>query len=115
MIKFDDLEKIELKVGEVLEAEDVPGADKLYKLKVDTGEERTLVAGIKKHYSKEELIGKKIIVICNLEERKLKGITSQGMLLAASDDKKENVVLLIPRWGAPPGSEVILVENEKHN
>jgi len=92
MIKFDDFEKIELKVGEILEVEDVSGADKLYKLKVDTGEERTLVAGIKKYYSKEELIGKKIIVVCNLEERRLKGITSEGMLLAASDDEK--VVLL---------------------
>ena len=94
MINFDDFEKIELRVGEILEVEDMPNADKLYKLKVDTGEERTLVAGIKKHYSKEELIGKKIIVICNLEKRKLKGITSEGMLLAASDDDKENVVLL---------------------
>ena len=94
MITKEYFDEVELKVGEILEVEEVSGADKLYKLKVDTGEERTLVAGIKKHYSKEELIGKKIIVICNLEERKLKGITSEGMLLAASDDSKENVVLL---------------------
>ena len=94
MITFDDFKKIELKVGEILEVEEVSGADKLYKLKVNTGEERTLVAGIKKYYSKGELIGKKIIVICNLEERKLKGITSEGMLLAASNEDKENVVLL---------------------
>ena len=72
MITFDDFKKIELKVGEILEVEEVSGADKLYKLKVDTGEERTLVAGIKKYYSKDDLIGKKIIVICNLEERELK-------------------------------------------
>ena len=94
MITFNDFKKVELKVGEILEVSDVLNADKLYLLKVDTGEERTLVAGIKKHYSKKELIGKKIIVVCNLEEKELKGIKSQGMLLAASDDDKENVVLL---------------------
>ena len=94
MITFNDFKKIELKVGEILEVNDISNADKLYLLKVDTGEERTLVAGIKKHYSKKELIGKKIIVVCNLEEKELKGIKSQGMLLAASDDDKENVVLL---------------------
>ena len=92
MITKEEFERIELKVGEILEADDIPNADKLYKLKVDTGEERTLVAGIKKHYSKKELIGKRIIVVCNLEEKELKGIKSQGMLLAASDDEK--VVLL---------------------
>lgn len=92
MIKFEDFKKIELKIGEILEVEDVPNTDKLYKLKVYTGEERTLVAGIKKHYSKKELIGKKIIVVCNLEEKELRGVKSQGMLLAASDDEK--VVLL---------------------
>jgi len=106
MIKFDDFEKVELKVGEILEVEDVSGADRLYKLKVNTGEERTLVAGIKKHYSKEELIGKKIIVICNLEERKLKGITSEGMLLAASDEDKENVVLLTVDKDIENGSRI---------
>jgi len=92
MITKEEFERIELKVGEILEADDIPNADKLYKLKVDTGEERTLVAGIKKHYSKKELIGKRIIVVCNLEEKELKGIKSQGMLLAASDGDK--VILL---------------------
>src|SRR3989344_6949111 len=94
MITFNDFKKVELNVGEILEVNEIPNANKLYLLKVDTGEERTLVAGIKKHYSKKELIGKKIIVVCNLEEKELKGIKSQGMLLAASDDDKENVVLL---------------------
>lgn len=106
MIKFDDFKEMELKVGEILEVEDIPNADKLYELKVDTGEERTLVAGIKKHYSKEELIGKKIIVICNLEQRKLKGITSEGMLLAASDNDKENVVLLTVDKDIENGSKI---------
>ena len=106
MIKFDDFEKVELRVGEIIEVEDVSGADKLYKLKVNTGEERTLVAGIKKYYSKEELVGKKIIVICNLEERKLKGIISEGMLLAASDNDKENVVLLTVDKDIENGSRI---------
>ena len=114
MINFNDFKKVELKVGEILEVSDVLNADKLYLLKVDTGEERTLVAGIKKHYSKKELIGKKIIVVCNLEEKELKGIKSQGMLLAASDDDKENVVLLIPKENVSCGKEVILVENERN-
>tara|TARA_Y100000034_G_C6823021_1_gene370876 strand:- start:778 stop:1089 length:312 start_codon:yes stop_codon:yes gene_type:complete len=83
MITFGDFKKIELKVGEIKEVDDHPSADRLYVLKVDTGEERTLVAGIKETYSKEELVGKKIIVVCNLEEKELRGVLSQGMLLAA--------------------------------
>ena len=104
MINFNDFKKVELKVGEILEVEDIPNADKLYLLKVDTGEERTLVAGIKKSYSKKELIGKKIIVVCNLEEKELKGIKSQGMLLAASDDEK--VVLLTVDKNVGNGSRI---------
>jgi|SRR3989344_5817831 len=92
MITFNDFKKVELKVGEILEVSEVPNADKLYLLRVDTGEERTLVAKIKDYYKKSELLNKKIIVVCNLEEKELKGIKSQGMLLAASDDEK--VVLL---------------------
>ena len=109
MITFNDFKKIELKVGEIKEVNDHPSADKLYIINVNTGEERTLVAGIKNHYSKKELIGKKIIVVCNLEEKELRVIKSQGMLLAASDSK--NVVLLIPKEDIFCGSEVILVEN----
>ncbi|MBS3135307.1 hypothetical protein J4406_03000 [Candidatus Woesearchaeota archaeon] len=104
MINFNDFKKVELKVGEILEVEDITNADKLYLLKVDTGEERTLVAGIKKNYSKKELIGKKIIVVCNLEEKELKGIKSQGMLLAASDDEK--VVLLTVDKNVGNGSRI---------
>ncbi|MBS3150626.1 hypothetical protein J4425_02380 [Candidatus Woesearchaeota archaeon] len=93
MASFEDFKKIELKVGEIKEVKDHPKADKLYVLRVDTGEERTLVAGIRNHYSKDDLIGKKIIVVVNLEEKELRGVKSQGMLLAASDDE-ESVVLL---------------------
>ena len=83
-----------MRVAEIKACEDVEGADKLYKLTIDIGEERTIVAGIKLHYTKEELIGKKIAVITNLEPRKLRGIESHGMLLAASSEDKSAVVLL---------------------
>ena len=74
-IEFSDFEKLDLRVAEILEAEDISGADKLYKLRIDLGtEERTICAGIKKQYSKDELIGKKIVIVANLAPRKLKGI-----------------------------------------
>ena len=92
MIKFDDFKKLEIKVGRILDVKDHPNADKLYLINVDTGEKRRLVAGIKKDYSKEELIGKKIIVICNLEQREIRGIKSEGMLLAAQEG---NIVSLL--------------------
>jgi methionyl-tRNA synthetase len=93
-ITFDDFVKMDLRVAEIKACEDVPGADKLYKLTIDMGEERTIVAGIKLYYTKEDLIGKKIAVVANLEPRKLRGITSHGMLLAASTEDKSAVVLL---------------------
>jgi methionyl-tRNA synthetase len=92
MISIDDFGKLDLRVAEILEVKDHPNADRLYTMKIKIGsEERSLVAGIKKHYTKEELIGKKIIVIANLEPAELRGVLSEGMLLAASD--KDNVVL----------------------
>ncbi|WAM33997.1 methionine--tRNA ligase [Caldicellulosiruptor morganii] len=84
-ISIEDFAKIELKVAKVLEAEKIEGADKLLKLIVDLGDEkRQIVAGIAKHYSPEELVGKKIVVVANLKPAKLRGVESQGMLLAAS-------------------------------
>ena len=86
MITFDEFKKIELKVGTIKSAEPHPKADKLLVLKVDLGgEERQLVAGIKKYYEIDDLIGKKIIVVANLEPAMLRGVESQGMLLAAED------------------------------
>ena len=86
MIKFDEWKKIELKAAKILSAEDIPGKDKLYKVQIDLGtEKRTLVAGLKQHYSKEELQGKSVIVFCNLEPRNVAGIESNGMLLAVRD------------------------------
>lgn len=86
-ITIEDFAKIDLRVAEVLAAEKVPKADKLVKLEVALGEERrTVVSGIAKHYSPEELVGKKVVLVANLKPTKLRGILSEGMILAASDD-----------------------------
>jgi len=107
IIKFSEWEKLELKTGEILEIDDVPGADKLYKLKIDLGTEtKTLVAGLKPHYTKEELEGKKCIVFCNLEPRTIKGIKSQGMILAAVNEDHSEVKLLQPDGVIDVGSKV---------
>lgn len=104
-ISIEEFKKIDLRVGKVLAAEDVPGTDKLLKITVDfNSETRTLVAGIKKHYSPEELIGKNIVVVFNLEPAKIRGIKSQGMLLAASDNEK--VVLLTTDRKIDAGSRI---------
>lgn len=106
-IKFDDWAKLDLRTGEILEMEDIPGADKLYKLKIDLGTEtRTLVAGLKPHYSKEELEGKKCIVFCNLEPKIIKGIKSHGMILAAVNEDHSEVKLLQPDGVIDLGSRV---------
>ena len=105
MIKFEDFQKLDLRVGKIVEAERVEGSEKLIKLKVNIGEEeRQLVAGIGKVYSPEDLIEKEIIVLANLEPKVLFGIESQGMLLAAEDG--DTVSLLMPDKEVKPGSRV---------
>ena len=94
-ISFEDWQKLKLKTAEILQVEDIKDSDKLYKLTIDLGTEtRTLVAGLKPYYTKEELEGKKCIVFTNLEPKTIKGIESQGMLLAAGD--KNKCILLCP-------------------
>ncbi len=94
-VSFKQFSEIDLRVATVLSAEKVEGADKLLKLVVKIGnEQRTLAAGIAKFYSAEELIGKKIIIVANMEPRKLRGIESQGMLLAAVEEEDKNIVVL---------------------
>lgn len=107
-VKFSEWQSMDLRTGKILKAEDVEGADKLYKLTVDLGSlgSRTIVAGIKEHYKKEELKGKTIVVFTNLEPRKLKGIESQGMLLAAVSQDEKDVFLLKPDKEIEPGSKV---------
>ncbi len=87
MISYDEFSKLDLRVAEILEVNDHQNADKLYVLKIDLGDEqRTLVAGLKQFYSKDELLNKKIIVLTNLEPKTFRGIESKGMLLAAEKD-----------------------------
>jgi methionyl-tRNA synthetase len=88
LISIDDFSKIDLRVGEVKSAEVVKGADKLLHLKVDIGEDqpRTIVAGIALAYKPEDLVGRKVVIVANLQPRKLRGLTSQGMIVAASLD-----------------------------
>ncbi len=105
-ITFEVFQSMDLRVAQIKACEDVDGADRLYKLTIDVGEERTIVAGIKMFYTKEELQGKKIVMITNLEPRKLRGILSHGMLLAASVEDKSSVVLLTVDKDIPNGSKV---------
>ena len=97
---------MELKVAQIKACEDIEGADKLYKLTIDIGEERTIVAGIKQFYTKEELVGKKITVVANLEPRALRGVTSHGMLLAASTEDRSSLTLLTMDRDIPNGSKI---------
>ena len=104
-ISFDDFSRMRLRVATIKEAQPHPNADKLYVLKADFGDKQVqLVAGIRSSYAKEELIGKQIVVLENLEPKSLRGVESQGMLLAASSDK--GPVLLSPEKEVPLGSPI---------
>lgn len=93
MVSIKDFEKLELRIGEILSVEEIPNSDKLYVLQVDVGgEQKQLVAGIKKYYTPNELVGKKIVVLINLEPAIIRGITSDGMLLAAIDSNNLSLI-----------------------
>ena len=98
-ISIKDFQKLDLRVGKIKKVEEHPNADKLFVLTVEMGEEkeRTIVAGLKKYYSKKELEGKKAIFAANLEPVLLRGVESNGMILAASDEEKKKVVILNSR------------------
>lgn len=98
MISYDDFSKIELKIGTILEAEELKESEKLIKLKVDLGEEapRQILAGVKQWYKPEDLVDKQVVVVANLEPRKMMGLESQGMLLAA-DGADGPVFLTVPK------------------
>jgi methionyl-tRNA synthetase len=88
MITIDEFKKMELIVAQIKEVKEHPNADRLYVLKVDTGQgERQLVAGIRSAYTKEQLIGRQVIMVSNLEPAVIRGEESQGMVLAATDEK----------------------------
>lgn len=112
MINFDDFQKLDIHIGTILEAEKVEGADKLLKLKVDLGSDpataglgqRIIVAGIAETYKPAVLIGKQLPILTNLEPRTIRGIESQGMILAAVVDEK--AVILKPVKKVPSGTKV---------
>ena len=88
-ISIDEFARLDIRVGQIIKAEKLPNADKLLKLEVDLGEEkRTVVAGIAKAYKPEEIIGKKVLVVTNLKPAKIRGVLSEGMILAASFNEK---------------------------
>ena len=105
LISYEDFKKLDIRVALVENVEKVPKADKLYKISISLGtEKRILVAGLAEHYKVEELKGKKIVVLTNLEPRKLRGILSKGMLLAAVEG--DNVSILVPDKDLPPGAKI---------
>lgn len=107
MIGYPDFKKVEMKVGRILAAEDHPNADKLLVMRVDVGEDspRTLVAGLKGHYEAGALVGRLVVVVANLEPARLRGVASNGMLLAAQQG--DEVVLLTVEREIAPGSPVL--------
>ena len=89
-IDFDTFQKMDLRMGKILSAEKVKKADKLLQLTVDTGiDTRTVVSGIAQHYSPEDVVGKTVLVLLNLEPRKIRGVESQGMVLMAENEEGE--------------------------
>jgi methionyl-tRNA synthetase len=105
LVDFDDFTRIRFRVGKILSVSDIKKADKLYMLEVDTGDRvRTIVAGMKQHYSKDELLGRSVAVVCNLKPAKLCGVVSQGMILAS--DGESGVFLLEPGEKAMPGDTI---------
>jgi methionine--tRNA ligase beta chain len=105
-IPFNDFMKLDLRVGEVEEATQIPGSRNLLKLSVDFGsEKRQSVAGLLQYYKPEELVGKKFVFVLNLQRRKLMGIESQCMVLAA-EDNKGHVILIAPEKDIAAGSRI---------
>ena len=107
-IPYSDFEKLDLRVGTIIEVADHPKADKLYVLTVDLGEKipRTIVAGLKTFYQKDQLKGKQAVFVSNLEPAKLRGIESNGMILAASNENKEKVFFIQPEQEITAGSKI---------
>lgn len=109
MIKFEKWEKLDLRVGKIVSAEPHPNADKLYLIDVDLGDElgrRTLVAGLKQHYTPKELIGKLCVVFTNLEPATIRGVKSEGMILAAVNEGKSKVFIIKPEKEIELGSKI---------
>ena len=104
MIPYQDFDKLDLRVGKIIEADKHPNADKLVVMKVDIGEPVTVVAGIKQWYNPQELVGRTVILLANLEPITLRGVKSNGMILAAEDEN--GVSLLTVDRDVEPGSAI---------
>jgi len=107
-IKYDEFAKVEFKVGEIKEAAEVEGSEKLLRLQVDFGEEklRNVFSGIKKWYMPNDLIGKKTVFVTNIIPRKIMGEESEAMIFAAEDENGENISVLFLDKDLPVGSKV---------
>lgn len=106
MVSFNDFKRIDLRIARIISAEPHPSADRLYILQIDVGDEqKQLVAGLKGHYELDDLKDKYIVVVNNLQPASLRGVESQGMLLAAQEGDK--VVLISPEEPIAPGSEIL--------
>ncbi len=106
-ITIGDFAKIKLRVGHVKDAYNHPNADKLIVLTVDMGNEtRQICAGLRGHYEAQDLVGKNIIVVANLAPRMMRGLESQGMLLAASSSDRSQIVFLSPESAIEPGAAI---------
>lgn len=105
MITIEDLQKVEIKIGKILDVEEVEGSEKLYKLAVDFNEERPrqVLSGIKKFFTKEDLIGKQFAFVTNLAPRKMMGLDSEAMILATGD---EALAMLSPTVPVTNGSQM---------
>ncbi|MCK5214368.1 MAG: methionine--tRNA ligase subunit beta [Candidatus Omnitrophica bacterium] len=105
MLSFEDFKKVELVVAKILEVKEHPDADRLYVLKVSLGEEeRQLVAGIRQFYTPEQLVGRQVILVANLQPATIRGEESNGMLLAVGDDR--GISIISPDREVAPGSAV---------
>src|SRR3712207_5761782 len=106
-IVYEDFAKVQFRVATVLEAKPAPKGDRLLVLQIDLGaEKRQILAGIRQHVTPEQMVGRQIIVVANLAPRQMMGLTSQGMLLAATDAATGKVVVLSPAEPVAAGSEV---------
>ena len=108
IISFDDFKKLDLRIGTVVDVQAIEGADKLWKLTIDLGPEdpaRTIAAGVKEYYGADELLGKQVPIVANLEPRVLKGTESQGMVLMAVGEENRPV-LITPLHTVPRGTVI---------
>jgi methionyl-tRNA synthetase len=104
-VTIDEFKNVSLRVGKVTAAERVEGSEKLLKLQIDVGEPRQVLSGIAKDYAPEALVGKEVVIVTNLDPRKMMGFESQGMLLAAHGENGEPVILTVERE-VPPGAQI---------